>query len=73
MGELYEKWLAQKVFQSEGGSAGAIHRAASGGTFATIFPASQGLLLKLPNMSQLEQFLTGLRFLLDMQSQCKFS
>jgi pyruvate-ferredoxin/flavodoxin oxidoreductase len=36
--------------QSEGGAAGAIHGALLGGTLATTFTASQGLLLMIPNM-----------------------
>jgi pyruvate-ferredoxin/flavodoxin oxidoreductase len=36
--------------QSEGGAAGAIHGALIGGTLATTFTASQGLLLMIPNM-----------------------
>ena len=36
--------------QSEGGAAGTLHGALQGGTLATSFTASQGLLLMLPNM-----------------------
>ena len=36
--------------QSEGGAAGAIHGALSGGALATTFTSSQGLLLMIPNM-----------------------
>ncbi len=36
--------------QSEGGAAGAIHGALTGGSLATTFTASQGLLLMIPNM-----------------------
>ncbi|MCF0109396.1 MAG: pyruvate:ferredoxin (flavodoxin) oxidoreductase [Erysipelotrichaceae bacterium] len=36
--------------QSEGGAAGAVHGALQGGTLATTFTASQGLLLMIPNM-----------------------
>ncbi|MDR0715286.1 MAG: pyruvate:ferredoxin (flavodoxin) oxidoreductase, partial [Puniceicoccales bacterium] len=36
--------------QSEGGAAGAIHGTLIGGTLATTFTASQGLLLMIPNM-----------------------
>jgi pyruvate-ferredoxin/flavodoxin oxidoreductase len=39
--------------QSEGGAAGAIHGALSGGALATTFTASQGLLLMIPNMYKL--------------------
>ncbi|MCF0110644.1 MAG: pyruvate:ferredoxin (flavodoxin) oxidoreductase [Erysipelotrichaceae bacterium] len=36
--------------QSEGGASGAVHGALQGGTLATTFTASQGLLLMIPNM-----------------------
>lgn len=36
--------------QSEGGAAGALHGALSGGSLATTFTSSQGLLLMIPNM-----------------------
>ena len=36
--------------QSEAGAAGAVHGALQGGTLATTFTASQGLLLMIPNM-----------------------
>jgi pyruvate-ferredoxin/flavodoxin oxidoreductase len=36
--------------QSEGGAAGAVHGALSGGALTTTFTASQGLLLMIPNM-----------------------
>jgi pyruvate-ferredoxin/flavodoxin oxidoreductase len=36
--------------QSEGGAAGAVHGALQGGSLATTFTASQGLLLMVPNM-----------------------
>ena len=36
--------------QSEGGAAGAVHGALQGGTLATTFTASQGLLLMVPNI-----------------------
>ena len=36
--------------QSEGGAAGAVHGAVSGGALATTFTSSQGLLLMIPNM-----------------------
>jgi len=62
MGEIADKWAAygrknifgQKLkvveMQSEGGAAGAVHGALSGGALATTFTASQGLLLMIPNM-----------------------
>jgi len=62
MGEVVDAWSAQgrkNIFnqrlkvvemQSEGGAAGAIHGALSGGALCTTFTASQGLLLMVPNM-----------------------
>ena len=44
--------------QSEGGAAGALHGAATGGSLATTFTASQGLLLMLPNLYKLAGELT---------------
>ena len=39
--------------QSEGGAAGAVHGALQGGSLATTFTASQGLLLMIPNLYKL--------------------
>ena len=62
MGELSDEWSAKgrtNIFgtipevvemQSEAGAAGALHGALQGGAMATSFTASQGLLLKIPNM-----------------------
>lgn len=62
MGERADAWAAEgrkNIFgervdvvqmQSEGGAAGAIHGAVSGGSLATTFTASQGLMLMIPNM-----------------------
>jgi len=62
MGEYADEWAAygrKNIFgqvlkvvemQSEGGAAGAVHGALSGGALATTFTASQGLLLMIPNM-----------------------
>ncbi|MEZ4440991.1 MAG: pyruvate:ferredoxin (flavodoxin) oxidoreductase [Polyangiaceae bacterium] len=44
--------------QSEGGAAGAIHGAVQGGSLATTFTASQGLLLMIPNMYKIAGELT---------------
>ncbi len=44
--------------QSEGGAAGAVHGALMGGSLATTFTASQGLLLMLPNMYKVAGELT---------------
>ena len=62
MGELSDAWAVRKrrniwgevpevvEMQSEGGAAGTLHGALQGGSLATSFTASQGLLLKIPNM-----------------------
>ena len=62
MAENAEAWAAQgkkNIFgspvnviemQSEAGAAGAVHGALQGGTLATTFTASQGLLLMIPNL-----------------------
>ena len=62
MGDQYDKWSCAgkkniwdrvpivRVLQSEAGAAGALHGAASVGTFTCTFTASQGLLLMIPNM-----------------------
>ncbi|MDD8048474.1 MAG: pyruvate:ferredoxin (flavodoxin) oxidoreductase [Thomasclavelia sp.] len=62
MAEQAEAWAAQgrkNIFgspvnvmemQSEGGASGAVHGALQGGTLATTFTASQGLLLMIPNL-----------------------
>jgi pyruvate-ferredoxin/flavodoxin oxidoreductase len=62
MGELSDEWSAagrRNLFgslprviemQSEAGAAGAVHGALQGGSLATTFTASQGLLLMIPEM-----------------------
>ena len=62
MAELVDAWASQgrknlfgsvvKVveMQSEAGAAGAVHGALQGGTLASTFTASQGLLLMIPNI-----------------------
>ncbi len=62
MAELVDAWAStgrKNMFdavvkvvemQSEGGAAGAVHGALQGGTLASTFTASQGLLLMIPNM-----------------------
>jgi pyruvate-ferredoxin/flavodoxin oxidoreductase len=70
MGELADEWASKhekniwgdvpKVIemQSEAGAAGTIHGALQGGTLATTFTASQGLLLMIPNMFKIAGELT---------------
>ncbi|MCC8037996.1 MAG: pyruvate:ferredoxin (flavodoxin) oxidoreductase [Bacteroidales bacterium] len=62
MGEIAQKWamkgitnfegmpLEVREMESELGAAGATHGALSGGTLATTFTSSQGLMLMIPNM-----------------------
>ncbi|MBK1718578.1 pyruvate:ferredoxin (flavodoxin) oxidoreductase [Thiocystis violacea] len=62
MGEWADEWSSQGVknlwgtvpdvieMQSEAGAAGAIHGALQGGSLATTFTCSQGLMLMIPNM-----------------------
>ncbi len=62
MGETAQKWTLQGITNFEGmpmevremeselGAAGATHGALSGGTLATTFTSSQGLMLMIPNM-----------------------
>jgi pyruvate-ferredoxin/flavodoxin oxidoreductase len=70
MGEFADEWSSDgktniygevpKVIemQSEAGAAGAIHGALQGGTLASTFTCSQGLLLMIPNMYKLAGELT---------------
>ncbi len=74
MGELADAWSAagrenlwgnvpQVVeMQSEAGAAGAVHGALQGGSLATTFTASQGLLLMYPNMFKIAGELTSTVF-----------
>src|SRR3990172_706693 len=62
MGEWCDQWVSEGkrnlwgtipsvvAMQSEGGAAGALHGALQTGALANTFTASQGLLLKIPNM-----------------------
>src|SRR6187455_2337544 len=70
MGELADAWSAHGrcnvwgtvpgvvEMQSEAGAAGAVHGALQGGSLATTFTASQGLLLMIPNMYKIAGELT---------------
>ncbi|MEZ5989750.1 MAG: pyruvate:ferredoxin (flavodoxin) oxidoreductase [Planctomycetota bacterium] len=70
MGEHADLWSAQGrpnlwgtvpdvvEMQSEGGAAGAMHGALQAGALTTSFTASQGLLLKIPNMYKIAGELT---------------
>ena len=71
MAELADEWSSRGrtniwgtvpsvvEMQSEGGAAGALHGALQGGTLATTFTASQGLLLMIPNMYKIAGELTS--------------
>src|SRR5215203_1175591 len=70
MGEWADEWSSTEIkniygdiprvieMQSEAGAAGAIHGALQGGTLASTFTASQGLLLMIPNMYKIAGELT---------------
>jgi pyruvate-ferredoxin/flavodoxin oxidoreductase len=74
MGEWADQWSAESKsnlwgtiprvieMQSEGGAAGALHGALQGGSLATTFTASQGLLLMIPNMYKIAGELTATVF-----------
>ncbi len=47
---IFGETVSLTEMQSEAGAAGALHGALSGGSLATTFTSSQGLLLMLPNM-----------------------
>ena len=71
MAELADQWSSQRrrniwgtvpsvvEMKSEAGAAGALHGALQGGTLATTFTASQGLLLMIPNMYKIAGELTA--------------
>lgn len=70
MGEYSDEWASKGIknlwgnvptvyeMQSEGGAAGAVHGALQAGALTTTFTASQGLLLKIPNMFKIAGELT---------------
>ena len=70
MAELADDWASKAQtniwgqiprvveMQSEAGAAGAVHGALQGGSLTTTFTASQGLLLKIPNMFKIAGELT---------------
>jgi pyruvate-ferredoxin/flavodoxin oxidoreductase len=70
MGELSDTWSTQRKpniwgdipqvveMQSEGGAAGTAHGALQAGSLTTTFTASQGLLLKIPNLYKIAGELT---------------
>ena len=74
MGEWCDQWASEGVknlwgtipsvveMQSEGGAAGAVHGALQTGALTCTFTASQGLLLKIPNMFKIAGELTATVF-----------
>ncbi len=74
MGEWCDQWASEGVknlwgtipmvveMQSEGGAAGAVHGALQTGALTVTFTASQGLLLKIPNMYKIAGELTSTVF-----------
>ncbi|ROL59705.1 pyruvate:ferredoxin (flavodoxin) oxidoreductase, partial [Bacteroidetes/Chlorobi group bacterium ChocPot_Mid] len=74
MGEWADEWSAKRIkniwgvvptvceMQSEGGAAGAVHGSLQAGALTTTFTASQGLLLKIPNMFKIAGELTSTVF-----------
>ena len=70
MGEFSDQWSSDgkpniwgtvplvMEMQSEGGAVGALHGALQGGSLATTFTSSQGLLLMIPNMYKIAGELT---------------
>ncbi|NLE65191.1 MAG: pyruvate:ferredoxin (flavodoxin) oxidoreductase [Elusimicrobia bacterium] len=80
MGEFSDEWAAVGLkniwgtvpvvqeMQSEGGAAGAVHGALQAGAMTTTFTASQGLLLKIPNMFKIAGELTSTVFHVSARS-----
>ncbi len=80
MGEWSDEWAAKNVpnvwgsvptvveMQSEAGAAGAIHGAIQAGALGTTFTASQGLLLKIPNLYKIAGELTP--FVIHVAARC---
>lgn len=74
MGEWADEWASKGIkniwgniptvaeMQSEGGAAGAVHGSLQAGALTTTFTASQGLLLKIPNMFKIAGELTSTVF-----------
>jgi len=80
MGEWADEWSSKGIkniwgnvpvvaeMQSEGGAAGAVHGALQAGALTTTFTASQGLLLKIPNMFKIAGELTPTVFNISARS-----
>jgi pyruvate-ferredoxin/flavodoxin oxidoreductase len=80
MGEFSDEWAAKQQtniwgavptvaeMQSEAGAAGAVHGAVQAGALGTTFTASQGLLLKIPNLYKIAGELTP--FVIHVAARC---
>ncbi len=80
MGEWADEWSSKGLkniwgdvpivqeMQSEGGAAGAVHGSLQAGALTTTFTASQGLLLKIPNMYKIAGELTPTLFNITARS-----
>ena len=80
MGEWADEWAAKGIkniwgnipvvceMQSEGGAAGAVHGSLQAGALTTTFTASQGLLLKIPNMYKIAGELSSTVFNISARS-----
>ena len=80
MGEWADEWASKGIkniwgavptvceMQSEGGAAGAVHGSLQAGALTTTFTASQGLLLKIPNMFKIAGELTSTVFNISARS-----
>ncbi len=80
MGEYADEWAAKGIkniwgvvptvveMQSEAGAAGAVHGSLQAGALTTTFTASQGLLLKIPNMFKIAGELTPSVFNISARS-----
>ncbi len=80
MGEFADEWTSYGIkniwgavpliqeMQSEGGAAGTVHGALQAGAMTTTFTASQGLLLKIPNMYKIAGELTPAVFHVSARS-----
>ncbi|MCC5929757.1 MAG: pyruvate:ferredoxin (flavodoxin) oxidoreductase [Cyclobacteriaceae bacterium] len=80
MGEWADEWASMGIkniwgnvpsvveMQSEGGAAGAVHGSLQAGALTTTFTASQGLLLKIPNMYKIAGELTSTVFNITARS-----
>ncbi|MGQ9819267.1 MAG: pyruvate:ferredoxin (flavodoxin) oxidoreductase [Candidatus Kapaibacteriales bacterium] len=80
MGEWCDEWASKGYkniwgitptvveMQSEAGAAGAVHGSLQGGALTTTFTASQGLLLKIPNMFKIAGELTPTVFNISARS-----